>query len=202
MEEVSAEVVKTSEMPAGREETTSVVILDKKMGRKLGSGEEQDLEDIASAEGVLELVETPEAVPGGETHIKGPTISGSGLAKAVVRDFGNVCKGGKVFLSDGFYFLYRDAEVKKVLSEDLTDLQMWINTYFDCDDFAQAVAGVMNNLLKGIPFGVLWFKGPNIYHAVNCYYSKEQKKMKVVEPQTNAIYDFPKARWCPMLVLI
>lgn len=117
-------------------------------------------------------------------------------------DFGSVCKGGAVYLSDGFYFLYPDKDVIKVLGEDLTDLQMWINTYFDCDDFAQVVAGVVNQQLKGIPFGTLWFKGSGIYHAVNCYYSKDQRKMKVVEPQTDGIYNFDKSKYCPMLVVI
>ena len=79
---------------------------------------------------------------------------------------------------------------------------MWINTYFDCDDFSQVIAGHMNDTLKGVPFGTLWFKGPGFYHAVNCYYSKNQKKMKVVEPQNDGIYDFNKAQWCPMLVVI
>ena len=105
-------------------------------------------------------------------------------------------------MSDGFYFLYPTAEIEKVLSEDLTDVQMWINTYFDCDDFAQCVAGAVNQQLKGIPFGTLWFKGPGIYHAVNCFYSKEEKIMKVVEPQTDHIYNFNKNKYCPMLVVI
>lgn len=196
------EIIKMTDLPEGKEEKTEVLIMDRKLGRKINIGEELKLVEIANEEGVMEYTESPEEVPGGTTTISGYTLSGSDLAKAIVRDFGSVCSGGKVFLSDGFYFLYNDTDVKKVLSEDLTDLQMWINTYFDCDDFSQVVAGVVNQQLKGIPFGVLWFKGPNIYHAVNCYYSRNQKKMKVVEPQTDGIYDFNKKVYCPMLVVI
>ena len=194
-------VMKMSDLPEEKERRTRVVVMDKKMRRKMQSGEELKLEEIADDEGVLEYTEAPESTPG-LPIVSGPTISSSALAGAVVRDFGQVCSGGAVFLSDGYYFLYPDGQVKKVLTENLTDLQMWINTYFDCDDFSQVVAGLMNEQLKGVPFGVLWFKGPGIYHAVNCFYSKNQKKMKVVEPQTDGIYDFDKSRYCPMLVVI
>lgn len=200
--ETPLEVMKMSDLPEEKEERTKVIIMDKKMRRKIKSGEELKLAEIASDEGVLEYAETPESAPGGTAVISGPTMTGWELAKAIVRDFGQVCGGGAVFLSDGFYFLYPDAEISKVLSENLTDLQMWINTYFDCDDFSQVCAGVMNEQLKGVPFGVLWFKGAGIYHAVNCFYSMSQKKMKVVEPQTDGIYDFNKKKYCPMLVVI
>ena len=195
-------MTKMSELPKKKQEKTPVIIMDKKMPRKIKVGEHLKLATVAKKEGVLDFMEAPEKVPGGETPIIGPTVSGGTLSNAIMRDFGSFCTGGAVFLSDGFYFLYPDNDIKKVLSEDLTDLQMWINTYFDCDDFAQVVAGVMNDRLKGIPFGILWFKGPGFYHAVNCYYSQNQRKMKVVEPQNDAIYDFNKASWCPMLVVI
>jgi len=198
--EVPYEIVKASELEEGVEEKSRVIVFDKKLKRKLRAGEEGKEDEIASAEGTLEIESA--SVPGGSTTISGPTLSSGELIKAIQSDFGPVCSGGAVFLSDGFYFLYPDNEIVKVLSEDLTDLQMWINTYFDCDDFAQVVAGVVNQNLKGIPFGTLWFKGPGIYHAVNCFYSRNQRKMKVVEPQTDGIYDFNKTKYCPMLVVI
>ena len=198
--EVPYEIVKASELEEGAEEKTRIIVLDKKMKRKLSPGEEGKQDEIASAEGTLEIESM--LVPGGTTTISGPTLSYGELTKAIQRDFGPVCKGGAIFLSDGLYFMYPDHEIVKVLSEDLTDIQMWINTYFDCDDFAQVVAGIVNQYLKGIPFGTLWFKGPGIYHAVNCFYSKNQRKMKVVEPQTDGIYDFNKGKYCPILVVI
>ena len=202
--EVPYEMVKMSALE-GKEEKTRVIVMDKKMLRKIKPGDEEKLEEIAEAEGIMDVdlrLKEPPAAPSGSTTISGSTISASTLSSYIVRDFGPVCRGGAVFLSDGFYFLYPDSEVQKVLSEDLTDLQMWISTYFDCDDFAQVVAGEMNNQLKGIPFGTLWFKGAGIYHAVNCYYSLNQRRMKVVEPQTDGIYNFDKSRFCPMLVVI
>ncbi len=199
------EIVKMSELPAEKEEKTRVIVMDKKLRRKIRPGEEEKLEEVAREEGVEEVdldLKEPPAAPAGSATISGPTLSLSALASAIASDFGPVCGGGAVFLSDSFYFLYPDHEIAKVLSEDLTDLQMWISTYFDCDDFAQVVAGVVNQQLKGVAFGTLWFKGRYIYHAVNCFYSHDQKKMKVVEPQTDRIYDFNKARYCPMLVVI
>ena len=203
-EDLPFEMIKLSDLAESteKESKTPVIILDHKTNRKLAAGDETDLADIAADEGVSPYVESPEEIPGGTTHITGATISGTALAQAIIRDFGQFCTGGRVFLSDGFYFLYPDNDIRKCLSEDLTDLQMWINTYFDCDDFSQVVAGSINDTLKGVPFGTLWFKGPGFYHAVNCFYSKDTKKMKVVEPQNDAIYDFNKAAWCPMLVVI
>ena len=194
-----------SKLPAEKEIKTRVIVMDKKLRRKVRSGEEEKLEEIAREEGVEEInldLKEPPAAPAGSTTISGPTISVSDLSAAIASDFGPVCSGGAIFLSDGFYFLYPDKDIAKVLSEDLTDLQIWISTYFDCDDFAQVVAGLVNQQLKGIPFGTLWFKGSNIYHAINCFYSREQRKMKVVEPQTDKIYDFNKSICCPMLVVI
>lgn len=198
--ETPYEVVNASDLEEGVEERTRVVVLDKKMRRKLSPGEEGKQDELASAEGTLDVDTTP--VPGGSTTLSGPTLPKKDLVKAIQKDFGPVCKGGAVFLSDSFYFLYPDAHVEKILAEDLTDLQLWIAQYFDCDDFAQVVAGVVNQQLKGIPFGTLWFKGSGIYHAVNCFYSNDQKKMKVVEPQTDGIYDFNKKKYCPMLIVI
>jgi hypothetical protein len=199
------EIVRMSVLPMERESTTRVFVMDKKMKRRLRAGEEERIGDIARIEGAMDVdveVREPPAGPAGTTTISGTTLSGSTLASAIAADFGPTCSGGAIFLSDGFYFLYHDADIQKVLSEDLTDLYMWINTYFDCDDFAQVVAGVLNCQLKGVPFGTLWFKGPGIYHAVNCFYSWDQSKMKVLEPQTDAIYDFNKSVYCPMLVVI
>ena len=204
-EEVRVEIVKMSELPPERQEITRVVIMDKHIRRKIRRGEELRLEEIAREEGVLEYPEVPVSVPEAAERMWGdkPTLSSTDLWKAISRDFGSPCSGGHVFVSKNSYFLYTDAEIEKVLSDDLTDLHMWINTYFHSPDFSLVLAGAMKDKLKGVPFGVLWVRlARGAYHACNCYYSFNQKKMKVVEPQTDAIYDFPKARWCPMLVLI
>lgn len=194
------EIRKTSELEDKVSEKMPVVVLDKKLGRKLRAGEETRLHELSGRTALIEAdVLTP---PAGGTTISGMTVDYSDIVNALYNDFGPVVTGGGVFLSDSFYFLYADADVQKVLSEDLTDLEMWINTYFDCDDFAQVVAGVMNHHLRGIPFGTLWFQGPGIYHAVNCFYSMNDKRMKVVEPQTDAIYYFNKSVYKPVLVVI
>ena len=205
----SYKVVEMSERD-GEEAETRIKFLDKKSPRPVETGEEENIDEMAASVGPLEPdfyssepKDMPaEDVPTGETRIYGPTISASQLADAIVRDFGPVCEGGDIYVSDGTYFLYSDKEIQKVLDETLSDLQMWISEYFDCDDFAQVVAGKMNEELKGSPFGTLWFRGSNFYHAVNCFYSKDQNKMKVVEPQTDAIYDFDKKNHCPQLLMI
>ena len=200
------EIVKVSGLSrAKKEEKARVMVMDQKLRRKVQPGEEEKLEEVAREAGVEEVdlgLEEAPGGPAGSTTISGATISVSSLAYYIARDFGPVAPGGAIFLSDSFYFLYPDSQIRKVLSEDLTDLQLWIAQYFDCDDFAQVVAGVVNKQLMGLPFGTLWFRGPGIYHAVNCFYSREQRKMKIVEPQTDAIYDFNKARYDPVLVVL
>lgn len=190
------ELLSISQMPPEKEETTRVIVFDKKIKRKLMIGEEEKLDEIAGKEGLPEPFE-----PSGTFTISGPTISSSTLASTIIRDFGQVCRGGGIYMSDSKYCLYPDSEIKSSERRYGRSSSV-IENYFDCDDFAQVVAGIVNNVLKGIPFGVLWFRGPGVYHAVNCFYSMNQRKMKVVEPQTNRIYDFDKNRYCPMLVII
>ncbi|UCG69028.1 MAG: hypothetical protein JSV09_14780 [Thermoplasmata archaeon] len=199
------EIVKMSELPDKRQEKTRVIIMDKPINRKIKPGEELRLEEIAGEESISDFPEIPDRIPEADMRMMWgdkPRLSSNELWEAISRDFGTACSGGRVFVSKSSYFLYKDEEIKKVLSEDLTDLQMWINTYFHSPDFSLVLEGVMKDKLKGIPFGILWVKGPSFYHACNCFYSQNEKMMKVVEPQTDAIYDFNKASWCPMLVVI
>jgi len=98
--EVPFEEIKMSELPDEREEQTRVLIMDKKMKRKVRPGEEERLDEIAAEEGVSEYSEG--APPGGSTVISGWTISARSVANAIVRDFGRFCRGGAIFMSDGF----------------------------------------------------------------------------------------------------
>lgn len=191
-----------SDLPKKKEEKLRVIVMDRKLKRKIRRGEEEDIAAIAQNEGVreLDIGDTPED-PEGIPAAPGAIISGATLASAIASDFGPTCGGGAVYLSDTKYKLYSDADINTVLTSDLTDLEVWISQYFDCDDFAQVVAGVVNSKLKGVPFGILWFKGQRIYHAVNCYYSPEGK-MRVVEPQTDHVFTFDKTKYCPMLIVI
>ena len=60
------------------------------------------------AEGVSEY---GEGAPGGSTV---QTISARS-ANTITRDFGKFCKGGAIFMSDGYYFRYSDAEIKSFI---------------------------------------------------------------------------------------
>ncbi|MBU7030596.1 MAG: hypothetical protein HXS48_26925 [Theionarchaea archaeon] len=199
---VKPEIVRMSELPEKKEERTKVIVMDRKMKRKVRHGEEEDIEAIAREEGILEL--DMDAPPEDSPEIPaapGAIISGSILAAAIASDFGPTCTGGGIYLSDNKYRLYSDHEIKTVLTADLTDLEVWIAQFFDCDDFAQVVAGVLNHQLKGVPFGILWYKGNQTYHAVNCYYSSKGN-MRVVEPQTDHVYTFDKTKYSPVLIVI
>jgi len=204
--EVSVEMVKMSELPPERQEKTRILLMDKHIKRKIKPGEELKLEDIAREEGVSEHTKMSIGSPKFADRMFGdkPTLSSTTLKKAIINDFGSPCAGGRIFISKQFYFAYADVEIEKVISEDLTDLNMWVNTYFQSPDFSLVLAGVMKKKLKGVPFGILWVRyyERGSCHAINCYYSWSQKKMKVVEPQTDGIYDFNKEAYCPMLIIL
>ncbi len=194
------EIVRMSELPRKKEEKMKVVVMDKKLKRKLKHGEEEDISAIEREEEIPEL-EEPSEESGGTPTAPISIISSDTLAAAIASDFGTTCKGGAVYLSDGKYKVYPDADIRTVLGADLTDSEAYVAQYFDCDDFAQVVSGAVNHKLKGVPFGILWFRGQGVFHAVNCYYSSSGK-MKVVEPQTDHVYSFDKSKYCPMLVVI
>ena len=193
-----------SELSEEREEVTKIFIMDKHIKRKIKPGEETNLEEIAKTAGVTEYPNITIEVPDSDIEITAIKlkISSTDLLNKITRDFGAVCNDGRILITKNSYHLYPDDEIEKVLSEDQTDDRIWDHTLFQSPDFSIVLAGVMKDKLKGIPFGLLFFHSSGISHACNCYYSVDQKKMKVVEPQTDKVYDFSKETCCPILVLI
>ncbi len=109
-------------------------------------------------------------------------------------------------ISDGSYTRYSIWELKEFMNNfDNTDLRVWIAEVFDCDDFSQVLQGNVNGFFPGIPFGTIWYgprKPPWWGHSVNIFYSFQDKKVYLVEPQNDAFYLFNKTLWKPWMVIM
>ncbi len=108
-------------------------------------------------------------------------------------------------MSDGSYTGYTIWELREyLLNFDSTNLQVWISEIFDCDDFSQVVEGNTNMFFKGIPLGTLWYgaKDGSWGHSVNIFYSYEQDKVYLIEPQNDVFYEFNQNSWVPWVVML
>lgn len=111
----------------------------------------------------------------------------------------------RAFLSDRTYLSYSLAEVCKFISIDDTSYKQYVSEYFDCDDFAQVLAGKINSVFPGIAFGTIWYNGRrnkrNWGHAVNLFYDDQQKQLFMIEPQNDKVYKWSE-EWRVALVMI
>lgn len=125
------------------------------------------------------------------------------LVQAIKRDIGTV--GGHLYTSDRFYLDYTIEEVRKFLASDDTSFKQYLSEYFDCDDFAQVLAGRVNGTMLGIPFGTIWYYGITNGrfwgHAVNLFYDHVKDRMFMVEPQNDKVYEWKKD-WRVGLIVI
>ncbi len=140
--------------------------------------------------------ELPERSWGGR-----PNVPRADLINAVNRDVGT--HGYAFHVSDSSYTGYSIWDVHKFITRyDTTDLITYISEVFDCDDFAQVLQGNVNRVLKGVPFGTIWYTGPNFYHAVNIGYCHVQKMIYLVEPQNDVFFRFNKGEWHAKMIII
>jgi hypothetical protein len=130
-----------------------------------------------------------------------PNVPVANIVRAIRRDIGT--KGYALHISDGSYTGYSIWEVHKFVKyHDNTDLMTYISEVFDCDDFAQVLQGNVNRVLKGIPFGTIWYYGKNWGHAVNIAYCHRLDRVYLVEPQNDKFYWFNKSAWRPGMIII
>jgi hypothetical protein len=132
-----------------------------------------------------------------------PNVPGLDVVNAIQAALGT--GGYALHISDGSYTGYSIWELNEYLRNfDSTNLRVWIAETFDCDDFAQVLAGAVNAFFPGIAFGTIWY-GPknNAWgHAVNIFYSYSDNKVYLVEPQNDSLYLFDKAQWNAWVVML
>jgi len=130
-----------------------------------------------------------------------PNVPAANIVRAIRRDIGTT--GYSLHISDKSYTGYSIWEVYRFVKyHDNTDHMSYISEVFDCDDFAQVLQGNVNRVLRGIPFGTIWYYGSNWGHAVNIGYCHRQDKIYLVEPQNDKFYRFNKTAWRAGMIII
>jgi hypothetical protein len=130
-----------------------------------------------------------------------PNVTRTNVVRAISRDIGT--SGYSLHISDSSYTGYSIYEVSRfVRYHDNTNHMPYISEVFDCDDFAQVLQGSVNRVMKGIPFGTIWYYGSNWGHAVNIGYCHRQDKIYLVEPQNDRFYRFNKSSWRAGMIII
>jgi len=99
--------------------------------------------------------------------------------------------------SDPYYIVCSRKDLETFLAKNQLDKELYVTTVFDCDDFAFVLMGEITKWRPGIAFGICWYDE----HAVNIWYSPEEDKIYLVEPQKDLIYPYPKAKK-PILVMM
>lgn len=130
-----------------------------------------------------------------------PNVPNSNVIRAIRRDIGTT--GYSLHISDNSYTGYSIWEVYRFIRyHDGTNHMGYISEVFDCDDFAQVLQGNVNRVLRGIPFGTIWYFGRGWGHAVNIGYCHRQDKIYLVEPQNDTFYRFNKRAWRAGMIII
>jgi len=148
---------------------------------------------LESGTELFDIEKTPESGEEVDRAFGGrPNVPAANVIRAIHRDIGS--SGYNLHISDRSYTGYSIWEVN--LSE-----------VFDCDDFAEVLCGSVNRVLRGIPFGIIWYYGRNQDgswwgHATNIGYCHRQDRIYMVEPQNDRFYRFNKRAWRPGMIII
>ncbi|MEM4972734.1 MAG: hypothetical protein QXR87_03320 [Candidatus Hadarchaeales archaeon] len=138
-----------------------------------------------------------------------PSATADDVWNSVKSVFGTEWEG-MVALLDPSYRLPTDDAVAAFLQVDDTDGFPYIDTWGDCDDFAQVLQGVFERGTwgYGFAFGQIgwWVPETGLGHMQNIYIN-DARKVKLVEPQNDRIQEwgdilslYPSAR--PFLIVI
>ena len=107
----------------------------------------------------------------------------------------------KIYISDNKYKTTTIEELRGYLRYDLTNKNIYIPEYYDCDNFSYTLMGSLSNPIWGcLAFGILWTTTDNGNHAVNIFIDNE-RNIWIVEPQTDSVFHLPDD-WIPYLVMI
>ena len=130
-----------------------------------------------------------------------PNVPAADVVRAIRRDIGTT--GYALHISDRSYTGYTIWEAYRFITRhDNTNHMRYLSEVFDCDDFAEVLCGGVNKILRGIPFGIIWYYGKNWGHAVNIGYCYKQRKIYLVEPQNDKFYRFKKKIWQAGMIII
>jgi hypothetical protein len=142
-----------------------------------------------------------------EIKNNGEVITQEQLHAIIERDF-KLTSDCHMLLSDVRYRACPEEVLRCYLGKTQVPKKKYIAEWFDCDDFSDALHGqfTYDTYPQGYAHGELWvlIEGGG-GHAINCFCVKMKEtgdvKMKVVEPQSGDIFDFPP-HWKAFVVKI
>lgn len=107
-----------------------------------------------------------------------------------------------IYIGDREYKTTSVIELKRFLRDDLTDIEKYVDEYFDCEDFSFRLMGNLSNPAWGsLPFGIMWTQRENDgAHAVNLFIDNN-REVWIVEPQNDNMFKMPNT-WHPYLIII
>lgn len=124
-------------------------------------------------------------------------IAGEGLFQNLLRIF---CDIRSVFNFADAYYKEADEElIGMILDADLGDKEEYETEWYDCDDFAFRLMGVLHSDKEAasMPIFITWVLLPEGGHAVLSYY--KDGEVKIIEPQTDQVFPVPED-WSLMLL--
>lgn len=85
-------------------------------------------------------------------------------------------------ISDRFFFLASEDEIKSVIEKDNTNTKVFVPEVGDCDNYAFELRAAFGR--KGWAVGVLYVDTTFGLHAV-FFYITDKRELKIVEPQSD-----------------
>jgi len=138
-------------------------------------------------------------------------LSNTDVRKAIEAAFGDRAKGAQFWLADSKYYAANLADIQSVLQQTKIEQLKYVAEDFDCDDFSFTLMGALHANPyepKKMPTAkqavfivwVWWKMGNNVYgHALNMCVTAD-KKVYMIEPQNDRIFNVPP-NWNLLLVM-
>lgn len=95
-----------------------------------------------------------------------------------------------IYLSDGIFKVPNEEYLEYILALNAVSENTYVNTKYDCDNFAAETLGLFNQVkIAEFAIGLIWDNA----HAYNIAIVNDRegnRKIKFIEPQNDRIYDF------------
>lgn len=128
-------------------------------------------------------------------------MSGGGLISRLIRLIAKVAVSSPFYFADAYYQEANEDLIKQVILENQADKAQYITEKKDCDNFAFALMGALRGVddrTCAMPIFITWVLIPQGGHAVLSYY--KSGAVKVIEPQSDAIFNVPQ-NWSLLLLV-
>jgi len=100
--------------------------------------------------------------------------------------------GSPYKMADTYYQEADDELIKMIVDADLGDKEDYETEYYDCDDFAFRLMGILHcdRQAASMPIFITWVQMPEGGHAVLSYINEDGVVM-IIEPQNDRMFSVP-----------